>query len=135
MQGVSLPPAAAAGSSRAPAHTVPTDPAGITDDEESLLERLLASEGLRVCESAPPPSVPGGAAAAAPPGTDVQRDCLVIDAALGGRAAWTTEVASSEVDFVEERADGWAASVSVIVSLLSTASAPHAHMHDETAVS
>ena len=39
------------------------------------------------------------------------------DAALGGRPSWKTVVSSQEVDFIEAREDGWAASVSVILGL------------------
>ena len=48
------------------------------------------------------------------------------------RELWDTELARNDVDYLEEREDGWAASVSVILTLLSTRSGARDHMHDET---
>ena len=107
--------------------------------DDAAIAALLAANGLR-CYEAPPEEEP-------PAPTDsvsVRRDLLVLDAALGGRPCWTTALRSREVDFVVLRADGWAASVSVILALHRTdeftgqdAQASHAqasktHMHDET---
>lgn len=109
--------------------------------EEAEIQELLAIEDLR--ESAPAPAPASKYAdVIASASLCVRRDCLVLDAALGGRDAWDTELTSSAVDFAEERdADGratgrgWAASVSVIFSLFSLqdgGTITSTHMHDET---
>ena len=60
---------------------------------------------------------------------DEVRDRLVLDAALGTNL-WAEEVQREEVDFVEEQEGGFAASVSVVLSLVR--SDDGGHMHDET---
>ena len=113
------------------------------EDEHDVaqIQALLASEGI--AESAPPPAPASKYAdAIANASVCVRRDCLVLDAALGGRDAWDTELSRSEVDFAEpeERPDvvggsgtTWTASVSVVFSLMALhPDAAPEHMHDET---
>ena len=61
------------------------------------------------------------------------RDRLVFDAACGGPGSWTTKLKQQETDFTEQRGDGWAASVSVVLSLLKvdTQTGAQELMHDE----
>ena len=112
----------------------------VAPHEELAIEALLA--GLRPPQPlAPTPSCAN--AIAAPPQqkhadsqrqqVEMNRDRLVFDAACGGAGMWTTRVSRHDVDFVEERDDGWAASVSIVLSLLRRdASMEVHHMHDET---
>ncbi len=105
------------------------------------MQALLASEGL--AELAPPPAPASKYAdAIASASKCVRRDCLVLDAALGGRNAWDTVLSRSDVDFAEERSEAaaggsstitWAAGVSVVFSLMGLhADCRPEHMHDET---
>lgn len=134
------------------------DSSAIQDDDEAEINALLAAEGLQEPVAAPAPASKY-ADSIANATLCVRRDCVVLDAALGGRDAWDTALARSDVDYAEERpnADGgapppgaggdgagggaaadnkcglWAAGVSVVFSLYSlhAGRAPE-HMHDET---
>ena len=53
---------------------------------------------------------------------------MVFDAACGGAGAWMTACSRQDVDYIEERSDGWAACVSIVLSLLQ---ADGTLMHDE----
>jgi hypothetical protein len=98
--------------------------------EEAQIEALLASAGMR---TAPPPEAAGARRVLEEDTICRRRDVLVLDAALGGAGSWDVRLARSEVDYVEERPEGWAASVSVVASLqLLDPTAESAHMHDET---
>jgi len=94
--------------------------------EDAAIAAVLATHGLRTCAPPPPEQPP-----ALTDSVDVRRDLLVLDAALGGRPSWKTAVSSRDVDFVELRDDGWAASVSIILALHRT-DEEETHMHDET---
>ena len=107
-----------------------------TDAEEYAIAALL--DGCRA--PAPPPNTatPNAAAATSAAGeqkkrVEMVRDRLVFDAACGGPGSWTTKLKQQETDFTEQRGDGWAASVSVVLSLLKvdTQTGAQELMHDE----
>ena len=100
--------------------------------EEDAIQALLA--GIQPQQEPQPPGVAAPSVTDRAPSADERkamvdaaRDRLVFDAACG-QDSWSTQVARQEVDFVEQRPNGWAASVSVVLSLLST---DGGHMHDE----
>ena len=88
-------------------------------DEEGVIRQLFGEAGLRPAGSEDVPLT-----------LDAHRDVLVLDTACGGQGGWTTKVSANEVDFVECQESGWAACVSVILSLYSGAESHH--RHDET---
>ena len=103
-------------------------PAICNVDEEAAIEALLA--GIRPARAQPPlPEEVVSRRADRAATHDEVRDRLVLDAALGTNL-WAEEVQREEVDFVEEQEGGFAASVSVVLSLVR--SDDGGHMHDET---
>ena len=105
-----------------------------TLDEEAQIEALLLSQGLQTAPTAAQPRAnPTCVEDESCAGVNTKRDLYVLDAACGGRASWSTEMTLSEIDFAEERDNGWAACVSIIMSLFAVdADNTRTHMHDET---
>ena len=101
-----------------------------TADEEDAINELLA--GLRPPEpeaSPPPPPLDERASAALKKQhVDELTDKKVFDTACGGEGTWMLSCTRQDVDFLEERGDGWACCVSVVMSLYR---ADGSLMHDE----
>lgn len=88
----------------------------LTEEEEAMVNALLAP--LQPQQSVAEPPAP-----TSPPEfvrKSHLRSQLVLDAACGGPGSWTTEVCRRDIDYVETREDGCAASVSVVLSLYRT---------------
>ena len=97
------------------------------DEEEAIIAKLLAP--CRATEGRASASGEHLVVAAVAETRTQMRSRLVLDAACGGCDSWSTNLEHQETDFLEERSDGWAASVSVIVALRNSEGR---HMHDET---
>ena len=101
-----------------------------TADEEDAINELLA--GLRPPEpeaSPPPPPLDERASAALKKQhVDELTDKKVFDTACGGEGTWMLSCTRQDVDFLEERCDGWACCISVVMSLYR---ADGSLMHDE----
>ena len=99
-----------------------------SEEEQAAIEALLAN--IRP-PPAPPPVVQPGAVHAAhdeqKARVDAARDRMVLDAACGD--GWSTAINRQDLDFVEERPSGFAASISIVLSLLREDGSP---WHDET---
>ena len=102
----------------------------LTDaDEEAAIDLLLSTLRPPPTEPLPPePPDPSLAANLKKLAVEEARDRLVFDAACGGAGAWMTACSRQDVDYIEERSDGWAACVSIVLSLLQ---ADGTLMHDE----
>ena len=95
-------------------------------EAEALIQQLIGEAGLR------PAGTEVEVRREAPLNLDGRRDVLVLDTACG-QGRWTTKVSASEVDYAERRESGWAASVSVILSLYGQdGQGEQQHRHDET---
>jgi len=104
---------------------------GLDASEEAELNRLLAAAAPAThgadCNNAPAPSAPPQQ----PVTMEVLRDGLVFDAVYGD-GAWEVCTTAAEVDFTEQRADKWAASVSVVLRLQRRGCHAFLEMHEET---